>query len=372
MKQLGVINESQGDKIVALTPKSVEQLKGHFNICIEKDAGLFAGFTNEAYEDAGATIVPTKADIIQYSDVILSYGSALGNEKLNHNKVFIGYYNVINDHSIISPYIGKKTEVYSLDLIPRTTIAQSMDIISSVASISGYQAVLMAAEMSPLVVPMVTSAGGTLRPAKFLILGAGVAGLQAIATAKRLGAQVKAFDIRKNTKTEVESLGATFIEVEGSVESEKAGGYAVEQTKDYMDLVAERLAEESKIADVIITTAKIPGKPSPRLIDEKTVYSMKPGSIIIDLAAENGGNCALTRKNETIAVNGVTIAGPISLVSKCSNASSTLVSNNFTSFLLHYLKRLEANETDEILSATRVVEDGKIINERIISEINNH
>ena len=371
MKELGVINESQGEKIVALTPKNVKQLKAYFNICIEKDAGLFAGFTNEAYEEAGATIVPTKADILQYSDVILSFGTSLVNEKLNNHKVFIGYYNVINNHAIITPYLNTKSTVYSLDLIPRTTIAQSMDIISSVASISGYQAVLMAAEMSPLVVPMVTSAGGTLRPAKFLILGAGVAGLQAIATAKRLGAQVKAFDIRKNTKTEVESLGASFIEIEGSLESEKAGGYAIEQTKDYMDLVAERLSEEAQIADVIITTAKIPGKTSPLLVTEETVWKMKPGSIIIDLASENGGNCALTKKNETIAVNGVTIAGPVSLIHKCSNASSTLVSNNFTSFLLHFLKKTEIKEEDDILRATKVIEEGKIVHQLIISETNN-
>lgn len=371
MKQLGVINESQGEKIVALTPKNVELLKDHFAICIEKDAGLFAGFTNEAYEEAGATIVPTKNDIIQYSDIILSVGSQLENEKLNTQKVFIGYYNVTNNHAIITPYLNRKATVYSLDLIPRTTIAQSMDIISSVASISGYQAVLMAAEMSPLVIPMVTSAGGTLRPAKFLILGAGVAGLQAIATAKRLGAQVKAFDVRKNTKTEVESLGASFIEIVGSMESEEAGGYAIEQSKEYLDLVAERLAEEAIMADIIITTAKIPGKPSPRLITEETVLHMKPGSIIIDLASENGGNCEVTRKNETIAYNGVTIAGPVSLLSKCSNASSILISNNFTSFLLHYLHNLESDKLDEILQATKVIEDGKIVHQHIIADINN-
>lgn len=371
MKKLGVINESKSEEIVSLTPKNVEQLKEVFEILIEKDAGLISAYTDAEYLAAGAKIIDNKDDLIEASDIILSFGSSINAAQYQKKKTFIGFLNTMNDNSVVAPYFNRKVDVYSLDMIPRTSLAQSMDLISSVASISGYQAVLMAAEMSPLVVPMITSAGGTLKPAKFLILGAGVAGLQAIATAKRLGARVKAFDVRKNTKTEVESLGAEFIVIEGSEESESAGGYAIEQSQVYLDEVAARLSLEASEADIIITTAKIPGKKSPVLITEETVHKMKPGSIIIDLAAENGGNCALTKKDRIQIVNGIKIVGPVSLLKNCSNSAANLISNNFAAFLNYYNKNVENEKEDEILKATKVIEDGKVIHERIISEVSN-
>ncbi|MAY84816.1 MAG: NAD synthetase [Flavobacteriales bacterium] len=370
MKKLGLLKEGIVDKIVALSPSGVEKLSADFQVFVEDGAGQLAGFTNEMYKDSGAIICKDSKEVIVNSDILLSFSSRIGEYKLNCKKVFIGFFNVLNDKTVVLPYTNIEADVYSLDLIPRSTIAQAMDIISSVASISGYQAVLTAAEMSPMVVPMVTSAGGTLKPAKFLILGAGVAGLQAIATAKRLGASVKAFDVRKNTKNEVESLGAQFIEIKGAVENQNAGGYAVQQSAEYLDLVNKRIAEECINADVVITTAKIPGKQAPTLVLKSTVDKMKPGSVIIDLAAENGGNCELTRRNEIIDHNGVHIVGLASMLNRCAHSVSTLASNNFTSFIKYYLNHIDQEESNEILSSTKVVSNGKIINQQLINEVN--
>jgi NAD(P) transhydrogenase subunit alpha len=370
MKKLVVLKEGGGQQLVALTPKNVEQLKSCFEIHVEREAGLVSGFTDEQYAAAGAHIVSDRIAAIDSADVVLSFESQLKEEVIRGNKTFVGFFNVKNQPAVLNAYIKKATHVYSLDLIARTSLAQSMDILSSVASLSGYQAVLMAAEMSPHVVPMLTTAGGTLRPSRFLIIGAGVAGLQAIATAKRLGARVQAFDVRKATRTEVESLGASFIEIDGAVDMKKAGGYAVEQSSAYMQKVSERLAEESAKADVIITTAKIPGKKAPVLITAETVAKMKPGSIIIDLAAETGGNCALTKRNEEVVVHGVRIVGYASVLSRSASSASYLVANNFTSFLQHYCKHIHREEQDDILLSTKVIENGKMIHQQLIEEIN--
>ena len=370
MKKLGVLKEINSDKIVSLSPIGVEKLKNNFTIRVEKGAGIASGYTDEMYKTSGAEIIETKAELIEKSDFILSFGSLVEEGQNLDNKTFIGFYNVLNNNAVIQPYLNSTTDVYSLDLIPRSTIAQPMDIISSVASISGYQAVLTAAEMSHMVVPMVTSAGGTLRPAKFLILGAGVAGLQAIATAKRLGASVKAFDVRSSTKNEIKSLGAEFIEIEGSVENKDAGGYAIEQSEEYLKLVNERIAKESIEADVIITTAKIPGKKAPTLILKSTVELMKPGTVIIDLAAENGGNCELTKRNEIIDYNGVHIIGLVSLLNRCSNSISYLLSNNFSSFLNYFVSHIENEKDNEILKATKVIEQGRIFNQQLLKKEN--
>jgi NAD(P) transhydrogenase subunit alpha len=369
MQYLGVLREDNGSKIVAITPEGVGKLRKSFNILVENGAGEKAGFSDDMYVAAGAEIYHSRSGLVKNSDILVSFESKLKAIKSDKKKVFIGFFNVLNDSSIMLPFTNSYLDVYSLDLIPRTTLAQPMDVISSVASITGYQAVLLAAEISPIVVPMVTGAGGTLRPAKILILGAGVAGLQAIATAKRLGALVKAFDVRSSTKNEVESLGATFIKIEGAAENKEAGGYAIEQSEDYLKLIDQKIAEEAIDADIIITTAKIPGKKSPTLLSKTTVDKMKRGAVIIDLAAENGGNCELTTKNEITEYKGVQIVGFISLLNRCANSISSLISNNFSSFLNYYINHLEDEGENEILRATKVVADGKIINPKIINEV---
>lgn len=369
MKKIGLLRENQHSNIAVLIPQNIRQLKSEAEFFIETNAGLASGYSDEDYTKAGATIVNTKQELIAVADLILSYSAVIGDEDFDSNKTFVGAYDVLNDYSTIVPFQKKGLSVYSLSLLPRTTIAQSMDILSSVASILGYKAVLIASTISPITIPMISGAGGTLRPANVLILGAGVAGLQAIATAKRLGAIVKAFDVRKASKTDVESLGAEFIDIEGSTDSSNAGGYAVEQEKAYLDKVDEILFNEAIKADIIITTAKIPGKRAPILISKAAIKAMKPDSVIIDLAADTGGNSALTQKGKTIVTeNRITIVGDTRMLGKIAKSASFLLANNFASFLKHYLAN---NDDDEILNATKVVTDGKVTNPRLIAEIEN-
>lgn len=369
-RKLAILKENRSTRLVSITPANVSRLKDKFEIFIEKQAGEASGYCDEVYLEAGAAVIPERDMLIGSADLVVSIGGISIPEEFGAKKVFIGYYNATHNHSVMTPYLGKEADVYSLDLIPRTSLAQSMDILSSIAAISGYQAVITAAEMSPVVLPMITSAGGTLKPATFLVIGAGVAGLQAIATAKRLGANVWAFDVRKAAKQEVESLGGKFIEVEGAAESELAGGYAVEQSDHYLDEVIAKMEKIASGADVIITTAKIPGKRAPVLIDKRTVGQMKAGAVIIDLAAETGGNCAYTRKNEITEVNGVKIVGLTALWEKSYASLSYLVANNITSFLNHFHQNIEREEEDEILRSTKLIENGKVILPQIIQTIN--
>lgn len=369
MKKIGLLRENQHSNIAVLIPQNIRQLKKEAEFFIETNAGLASGYSDEDYTKAGATIVQSKKELIAIADLIISYSAVIGNEEIGSNKTFVGAYDVLNDYSTIVSFQKKGVDVYSLNLLPRTTIAQSMDILSSVASILGYKAVLIASTISPITIPMISGAGGTLRPANVLILGAGVAGLQAIATAKRLGAVVRAFDVRKASKTDVESLGAEFIDVEGAVDNSNAGGYAVEQDKAYLEKVDEVLFNEAINADIIITTAKIPGKRAPILISEKAVKAMKSDAVIVDLAADTGGNCALTKKGETIVVGKrITIVGDTRMLGKIAKSASFLLANNFASFLTHYLTN---DDNDEILNATKVITDGKVTNPRLIAEIEN-
>ncbi|WKZ66768.1 MAG: NAD(P) transhydrogenase subunit alpha [Flavobacteriales bacterium] len=366
MQHLGVLKESERRRLVALAPAGVKRLAGHFRVTVQRGAGRAAGFSDEAYEEAGATLVGHRDDILRNCDVILGHDNHYRGEDIGKPKTFIGFLNVLNDRAVVEHYRRPGITLHSVDLIPRTTLAQAMDVLSSVASISGYQAVLLAAERSLATVPMITSAGGTLRPARFLIMGAGVSGLQAIATARRLGAIVRAYDVRSASRTEVESLGATFIEVEGAVEDRKAGGYAVEQTPEHLERIRKVIHEEAAQADVIITTARIPGRRAPLLITEDMVRAMKPGAVVVDLAAATGGNCALTEPDATVMADEVTIMGPTAIECGCAHSTSFLLSNNYTTFIEHLLKNA-GNPADEILKATRVVEDGEVVNERYLA-----
>ncbi len=366
MQHLGVLKEGERRRLVALTPAGVQRLGKQLRISVQRGAGRGAGYSDEAYTQAGATLVDSAEDILRQCDIVLSHDSHYRSEDVGTPKTFIGFFNVLSEPAVVESYRKPGTDLYSLDLIPRTTLAQAMDVLSSVASISGYQAVLLAAERSLATVPMITSAGGTLRPAKFLIMGAGVAGLQAIATARRLGAIVRAYDVRSASRTEVESLGAAFIEVEGAVEDKKAGGYAVEQTAEHLERIRQTIHQEAVLADVIITTAKIPGRKAPLLITEDMVRSMKPGAVIIDLATATGGNCALSEPDATVMRNEVTIMGPTAIEGGCAHSTSFLLSNNYSVFIEHLLKN-GANAEDEILRGTRIVKDGVLVNERMLS-----
>lgn len=365
MVHIGVLKERSARKFTVLSPSGVERLKGKATVLVERGAGIRAGYTDQAYTEAGAQVVASAEQVVEEATIILSYDHPRMDGAPVAGKTYVGVFNFLWDPARANDYSDRGISVHSLDLIPRSTLAQSMDVLSSVASIAGYQAALLAAERLPSVVPMITSAGGTLRPAVFLIMGAGVSGLQAIATARRLGGVVKAYDVRTAAKQEVRSLGASFIEVEGAVDDKAAGGYATEQQEEFLERVRQRMIEEAALADVIITTAKIPGKKAPLLVTREMVENMKPGSVVVDLAATTGGNCELTRMDEVVEHGGVTIHGPSSIESDCAQSTSFVLSNNYTSFLNHLLKHEGDPKEDPILGATLVVEDGVLVNERI-------
>jgi len=373
MIRIGVLKEGAQNNIAVLLPQNVKQLLDitDVSVVVESGLGTAIGISDSEYQNAGATVANNSKELFQITDIIISFSRIYDGEHSNERKTFIGFFDVLNDLSSVLLLKKKHTDVYSLGLLPRTTIAQSMDVLSSVASLLGYKAVLLASTVSNSTVPMISGAGGTLRPAKVVILGAGVAGLQAIATAKRLGGIVKAFDVRHASKSDVTSLGAEFIEVKGSIDRESSGGYAVEQSKDYLDKVNEVLHTEMCDADIIITTAKIPGKRAPLLIQKKTILQMKSGTVIVDLASETGGNSALTQKGETIKTeNGVTIIGTTDMLASISKSASFIIANNFTSFLKHFLIN-QGNEEDVILKATKVLSSGIVTNERLVQEIEN-
>ncbi|MEO5585956.1 MAG: NAD(P) transhydrogenase subunit alpha, partial [Flavobacteriales bacterium] len=367
MIHIGVLKERADRRVTVLAPSGVERLKDKAGILVQRDAGRSAGFTNDAYVAAGAKLVDTAEEVVSGSDILLSYDHHYEGQALNGNKTFIGTFNFLWKPEQVSRYLHPGVVVHSLDMIPRSTLAQAMDVLSSVGSISGYQAVLLAAERSLATVPMITSAGGTLRPAKFLVMGAGVAGLQAIATARRLGAVVKAYDVRAASKEEVESLGATFIEVEGAVDDSKGTGYASQQSDEFLQKIRDRIHEEASKADVVITTARVPGRKAPLLITTEMVMGMKPGAVIVDIAAATGGNCELTQPDRTVMHNEVTIIGPTSIECSCAHSTSFLLSNNYVAFIEHLLKHKDVAAEDPILRSTLVVRDGQSVNERVLA-----
>jgi len=367
MVRIGILKERADRRVTVLAPAGVERLKDKAEILVQRDAGRSAGFTNDAYEAAGGKLVGSAEEVMSGADILLSYDHHYDGEELNGDKTFIGVFNFLWMPEQVGRYLHPGVTVHSLDLIPRSTLAQAMDVLSSVGSISGYQAVLLAAERSLATVPMITSAGGTLRPAQFLVMGAGVAGLQAIATARRLGAVVKAYDVRAASKEEVESLGATFIEVEGAVDDSNGGGYASQQSEAFLQKIRDRIHEEASKADVVITTARVPGRKAPLLITEEMVMGMKPGAVVVDIAAATGGNCALTKADKTVMHNEVTILGPTSIECSCAHSTSFLLSNNYVAFIEHLLKNKEVDADDPILRSTLVVRDGASVNERVLA-----
>ncbi len=372
MKILGLLKENSGVSVVALTPDNVKHLAEHYTVLVESGAGELAGFLDQAYVKAGAVIETDRELLLRKSTLLITLSSKINFAGIEKQKTIIGGYSVLDELESILQFTNNPIDFYSLSLLPRTTKAQSMDILSSLAALSGYQAVVHGFDKSMVVSPMISSAGGTIYPAKVLVLGAGVAGLQAIATARRLGAVVTAFDIRKQTKTEVESLGADFIEVEGAVEDASSGGYAIEQDEDFMTKVIDSIARHAKDANLIITTARIPGKKAPKLITGNMLKSMKAGSVIIDMAADTGGNCEFSENNKAIIKEGVLVLGASTIYNKVAHSASVLLGNNITTFIDHFRNNEDLAFQDEILAATLVTRNGKIVHERICAEVNKY
>ena len=369
---VGVLKEPLAETRVSLLPEAVATLtKKGVSVLVETDAGVRSAATNEAYATAGAVLSSRQA-VLQQSEVLFSIHPPEEAVSLAGNKILIGVYQVLYNASLLEQWARQGLTVFSLEMLPRTTRAQSMDVLSSQANIAGYKAVLLAANLYPRYFPMFMTAAGSIVPAKVLILGAGVAGLQAIATARRLGAVVEVFDTRPAVKEEVQSLGAKFIEVEGAADASAAGGYAVEQTEDYKQRQQQRIKECLAKADVVITTAQIPGKKAPVLISEEMLQGMRNGSVIIDIAASTGGNTPFTKNNETVVHNGVTIVGNSNLPSTMPSDASKLYGKNILNFLNLLLTKegtLHLNWDDDLVKGACITHNGDVVNERVKSLI---
>lgn len=372
--RLGVLCEdfSTGETRVAIVPEVAKILiKKSHQIYIESDAGLKSSIPNQEYKDVGCEVLADKKSVIDKAECILKTGLPTTEElsMLTSSKSWISQFWALRNKSIVDSFNQKKITSFSLDLIPRISRAQSMDILSSQATVAGYKAVLMAANMLPKFLPMLTTAAGTIRPAQGLILGAGVAGLQAIATSRRLGAITEAFDARAAVKEQVKSLGANFIDLPTeAIQGEAKGGYAKEQSEQTLIQMQNVLAPRVKLADFIITTAQIPGKPAPRLITKAMVQTMKPGSVIIDLAAESGGNCECTVANQTISVGEVKISGPQNLAALLPLDASRMFARNLSTLLLHIVndKGFTFDWNDEIFLETCATFDGAVKSPRLL------
>lgn len=365
---IGVLREPSPETRVSLTPETVSALKKKgYSILVESGAGNEAFCSDEQFISAGAEIVD-RSRVIQSSDILLSINSPADLDNIPAGKVMIGTFSPLNHPDLGKKMAQGKMTVFSLDMLPRTTRAQSMDVLSSQANIAGYKAVLLASNVFPRYFPMFMTAAGSIPPAKVLILGAGVAGLQAVATSRRLGAVVEVFDTRQAVKEEVMSLGAKFVEVEGAADASSAGGYAVEQTEEYKKKQQERIAEAVKKADIIITTAQIPGKKAPLLISEEMLRSMKQGSVIIDIAASTGGNTPFTKNNETVNVNGVSIVGNSNLPATMPFDASKLYAKNVANFLALITSKegaVNLNFDDDLVKGSCIVHGGEIVHERL-------
>ncbi len=374
--KIAVLNEvNESERRVALIPDSVARLtKSGFSVIIQSGAGGGAYFSDNDYISAGAQVVNDIKVLYDEANVILRVTPPLREndgvseiELLRDAQVIVGFLNPYRHPEIIEKIAKKGVTAFSMDLIPRISRAQSMDALSSQASVSGYKAVLLAASALGKFLPFLTTAAGTLRPAKVLVVGAGVAGLQAIATARRLGAEVEAFDIRPAVKEEVQSLGAKFIDLEIQEETEGSGGYAREVSEEARKHEQQILADHVAISDIVITTALVPGKRAPVLITEEVVRRMKPGSVIVDLAAEQGGNCELTSPGEETVKFGILIIGKKNLPATVPVHASQMYAKNLISFLELITKdgELNLNFDDEIVAESCVTHAGEVRNPRI-------
>lgn len=366
----GILKEDSPENRVAVIPETVAALlkMGVSKILVERGAGISAGYTDAAYEAQGAAL-SSSSDLFGQCDFLakINQPTAAQMAQLRPGQHLIGQYNPLTYKEIVQPLLDSKATVYSLDMLPRTTRAQAADVLSSMATVAGYKAVLLAANEFVGFFPMFMTAAGTIKPAKVLILGAGVAGLQAIATAKRLGAVVEAFDVRTAAKEEVLSLGAKFVDVEGAAESAAAGGYAIEQSEEFKQRQAEAVHKHASMADIVISTAQIPGRRAPVLLRKATVEAMKPGSVVVDLAASSGGNCELTENGKTVVINGVKIIGDSALPASVPRDASAMFSKNIHNFLKILAPKGEVvlNFEDDIVQGTCIAHQGEVISPRL-------
>jgi len=371
---IGLLKDAAPEYRVALLPEHVKQLIGRkTHVFIEKGVGNDAFATDAAYEEAGAK-TGSRAQVLEQADLLVQIAEP--DEALisliKPEQIWLSEYKPLWNKNLVAEFLAKGITSFSMDSIPRTTRAQAMDVLSSMATVAGYKAVLDAANHLPAFFPMFMTAAGTIRPANVLILGAGVAGLQAIATARKLGAQVEAFDVRSAVKEEVMSLGARFVEVEGSREDAAAGGYAVEQTEDYKRRQQDAINQHAARANVVICTAQIPGRKAPLLISKEVVASMQAGSVIIDLATSTGGNCELAEDNKTVVKHGVTIIGQSNYPAQMQKDASKMFGKNTCNFLELLIDQdggLKLDFDDEIIRSTCITHQGTICNERVKSAI---
>jgi H+-translocating NAD(P) transhydrogenase subunit alpha len=363
-----------GEFRVALVPDVVARLvKGGFEVLVETGAGVGAHFLDAAYEAAGAKIVADPAQLWGEADILVKVAPPSERDgqpeidSLKPGTILIGMVDPLGKPAVIKQLADRQLTTFSLELIPRTSRAQSMDALSSQANIAGYKAALLASAYLPRLFPMMTTAAGTIPPAKILVIGAGVAGLQAIATARRLGAVVEAFDIRPTVKEEVQSVGAKFIEIPIEENTVADGGYAKEVSTTSQERVREILTEHIKRADAVITTAQVPGKKAPLIVTEEMVAQMKPGSVIVDMAAEQGGNCACTKRGKDVVQHGVTIIGPIDLPASVPVDASQVYAKNILTLVQYLVKdgELQLNFEDDIIDSACVTHAGEIRNARV-------
>lgn len=371
-----VLRETQaGETRVALVPESVRKLTGlKVVVAVESGAGLNAGATDEDYTSAGAEVSTDRDALLSSADVVAAVNRPEAEDlrRMKQGTALVAFLRPLDEPGELAPLVEQSVTAFAMELIPRTTRAQAMDALSSMATIVGYKAVLLGAERVPRMFPMLMTAAGTVPPARVLVLGAGVAGLQAIATARRLGAVVEAYDVRAAAGEQVRSLGATFLEVDlGGIQTEDAGGYAKELTEEALQRGRDMVARHARTADVIVTTAQVPGRPAPLLMTEEAVSGMKRGSVIVDLAGASGGNVAVSRAGETIEINGVTIMSPLNLAATIPVHASQLYSRNMTAFLSLLIKDGELNidMTDDVVAPSCVTHQGTYANARVAAAL---
>ena len=370
------------ERRVALVPASVTALaKLHCQVRVEAGGGAAAGFTDDAYRAAGAEIVADRRQLFETAEVVLQVRALGANpsagrrdlELLHDGLAIIGMCDPLGNPTAVEELANRGVALFAMELIPRITRAQSMDVLSSMATIAGYKAVLIAANHLPKMFPMMMTAAGTLTPAKVFVIGAGVAGLQAIASSRRLGAVVHAYDVRPAVKEQIESLGAKFVEMPIEAgEAEGAGGYAKQMGEEFYRKQRELMAQTVAGSDVCITTAAIPGQQSPVIVTAEAVRRMAPGSVIVDLAAERGGNCELTKADQTVVENGVTILGPTNLASEVPTHASQMYAKNLTNFLQLVTRdgKLQLNLDDQVVRETLAAYRGEVVNARLRELLN--
>jgi NAD(P) transhydrogenase subunit alpha len=369
---VATLKETRGEeRRVALTPAVTPKLLGAgVDVLVEAGAGVAAGFPDASYIEKGARIADSRKEALSTADILVQVHGSLPEQPGDRpGQIRVGFFDPLNSPEAVEKIASTGVTAFSMELVPRTTRAQSMDALSSMATIGGYKAVLLAANLLTKMFPMLMTAAGTITPARVLVIGAGVAGLQAVATARRLGGVVQAYDVRPAAREQVESLGAKFLELPlENGGAEDRGGYAKAQEESFYARQRELMAAAVAACDVVITTAAVPGKRAPVLITSEMVASMPPGSVIIDLAAERGGNCELTKPGETVAAHAVTILGPLDLPATVPYHASQMYARNISAFLLHLVRdgNIRIDPEDEIIREMLLTQNGHVVNPRVL------